>query len=63
MITAMPCAAVAGSVLATEPGIDFVQSGYSLATREPETALFGQSANGVMGDPDIADPTFRLHTA
>jgi aryl-alcohol dehydrogenase-like predicted oxidoreductase len=26
-------------VLATEPGINFVQLGYSLATREPETAL------------------------
>jgi len=27
------------------------------------TREFRQSANGVMGDPDIADPTLRLHTA
>src|SRR4029077_17530175 len=26
-------------ILETEPGIDFVQLGYSLATREPETRL------------------------
>jgi len=31
-------------VLATEPGIDFVQFGYSLATREPETALLPAAA-------------------
>ena len=31
-------------VLATVPGIDFVQLGYSLATREPETALLPAAA-------------------
>jgi diketogulonate reductase-like aldo/keto reductase len=31
-------------VLATEPGIDFVQLGYSLVTREPETALLPAAA-------------------
>jgi diketogulonate reductase-like aldo/keto reductase len=35
-------------VLATEPGIDFVQLGYSLATREPETALLlAAAAHGI----------------
>jgi diketogulonate reductase-like aldo/keto reductase len=31
-------------ILATEPGIDFVQLGYSLATREPETELLPAAA-------------------